>query len=176
MIKKIYIFIILFFVVLSTQSQAYDCYFNKIKPGVDARDLQTIGIRAVGQNEFGGFEKFIVIEDLCKNPEGLSGIVVQLFFLKNKLVKINFQNVVSQKQKLFDIAQNDYKVKFERIEAKSKKNQSEIYSATKNGNYYFYALLKNENQQGEYLEIMSNKDREKIDEYFLKMEVAQPND
>ena len=98
------------------------------------------------------------------------------FFLKNKLVKINFQNVVSQKQKLFDIAQNDYKVKFERIEAKSKKNQSEIYSATKNGNFYFYALLKNKNQQGEYLEIMSNKDREKIDEYFLKIEVAQPND
>ena len=176
MIKKISIFIILFFLGLTTQSQAYDCYFNKIKPGVDARDLQTIGIRAVGQNEFGGFEKLIVIEDLCKNPEGLSGIVVQLFFLKNKLVKINFQNVVSQKQKLFDIAQNDYKVKFERIEAKSKKNQSEIYSATKKGNFYFYALLKNENQQGEYLEIMSNKDREKIDEYFLKMEVAQPND
>ena len=170
------IFILIFLLIFSTQSQAYDCYFNKIKPGVDARDLQTIGIRAVGQNEFGGFEKFIAIEDLCKNPEGLSGIVVQLFFLKKKLVKINFQNVVSQKQKLFDIAQNDYKVKFERIEAKSKKNQSEIYSTTKNGNYYFYALLKNENQQGEYLEIMSNKDREKIDEYFLKIEVAQPND
>ena len=99
MIKKIYIFIILVFLSLTTQSKAYDCHFDKIKPGVDARDLQTIGIRAVGQNEFGGFEKFIMIEDLCKNPEGLNGIVVQLFFLKNKLVKINFQNVVSQKQK-----------------------------------------------------------------------------
>ena len=51
-------------------------------------------------------------------------------------------------------------------------NESEIYSVTKYNNFFFYALIKNENGKIEYLEIMTNKEREKIDEYFLKMEEA----
>ena len=39
MIKKIYIFIILFFVVLTTQSQAYDCHFDKLKIGATKEDF-----------------------------------------------------------------------------------------------------------------------------------------
>ena len=40
MIKKIYIFIILFFIGLSTQANAYDCFFDKLKPGVTKKTLE----------------------------------------------------------------------------------------------------------------------------------------
>jgi len=46
MIKKIYIFIVLFFIGLSTQANAYECDFDKLKPGVTKKDLEKINIFA----------------------------------------------------------------------------------------------------------------------------------
>ena len=172
MIKKIYIFIILFFLGLTTQSKAYDCHFDKIKIGATKEDFQKIGISAGGEDEFGGFHGVFRSDQFCKNLEGVENIVIQLFFFKNKLAKISYESSLNDKLVLFDIAENIYKVKLEKNKAQSKKNESEIYSVTKGNSFFFYALIKNENGKIEYLEIMTNKEREKIDEYFLKMEEA----
>ena len=54
---KLFIFALVFPYAL-----AYDCPFNKIKLGINAKDLEEIGVRALGQNEFGGSVKFIFVE------------------------------------------------------------------------------------------------------------------
>jgi hypothetical protein len=171
--KKFCIIIFLLFIGLTTQSQAYECHFDKIKIGATQEDFQKIGIAAGGQDEFGGFHGIFFPEQLCKNSEGINTMVIQLFFLKNKLVKISYENSLNDKLVLFNIAENIYKVKLEKNKAKSIKNESEIYTVTKGNNFFFYALIKNGNEKNEYLEIMTSKEREKIDEYFLKMEEAR---
>ena len=166
--KKIFIFI--FLLSFIAQAQAYDCPFDKIKIGVDAGSLEQINIRALGKNDKGATERIIFIEEVCKDAEGLNGIVLHLFFLKDKLVKINFENRFGSKHQLFDIATNEYNIEFNRIAIDSQSKKNEIYSAIKDNNFYFYAIFKDSEQHQEFLEILSNKEREKIDEYYLKLE------
>ena len=83
MIKKIYIFIILFFVVLTTQSQAYDCYFDKLKPGVTKKALEEINIFAYGPDTSDIFTKQLYVEEICKgNPEEPHSISIMLVFFE----------------------------------------------------------------------------------------------
>jgi len=111
MIKKIYIFIILFFVVLSTQSQAYDCYFDKLKPGVTKKDLEKINIFAYGPDTSDIFTKQLYVEEICKgDPEDPHSISIMLVFLKDKLIKVNYINQIPETPILFQIAKNDYKI------------------------------------------------------------------
>jgi len=105
-------------------------------------------------------------------PPAINAFLPELF-PQNKLVKISYENSLNDKLVLFNIAENIYKVKLEKNKAKSIKNESEIYTVTKGNNFFFYALIKNGNEKNEYLEIMTSKEREKIDEYFLKMEEAR---
>jgi len=174
MIKKIYIFIILFFVVLTTQSQAYDCHFDKLKPGVTKKDLEKINIFAYGPDTSDIFTKHLFVEEICNgDTEGLHNINVMLVFYKDKLIKVNYIHQIPQAPILFQIAKNDYKINFERNKASIEKKQSEFYSTTVNGNSYFYVLLKQGNRQEEYLEIVSDKDISKFEEFLLKIEEAQ---
>ena len=174
MIKKIYIFIILFIVVLSTQSQAYDCYFDKLKPGVTKKALEEINIFAYGPDTSDIFTKHLFVEEICNgDTEGLHNINVMLVFYKDKLIKVNYINHISETPILFQIAKNDYKINFERNKASIEKKQSEFYSTTLNNNSYFYVLLKQGNRQQEYLEIVSDKDISKFEEFLLKIEEAQ---
>ena len=174
MIKKIYIFIILFFVVLSTQSQAYECDFDKLKPGVTKKALEEINIFAYGPDISDIFTKQLYVEEICKgNPEEPHSISIMLVFLKDKLIKVNYINHIPESTILFQIAKNDYKINFERNKASIEKKQSEFYSTTVNNNSYFYVLLKQGNRQEEYLEIVSDKDISKFEEFLLKIEEAQ---
>mgnify|MGYP001402150548 CR=1 FL=1 len=174
MIKKIYIFIILFFVVLTTQSQAYDCYFDKLKPGVTKKDLEKINIFAYGPDTSDIFTKQLYVEEICKgNPEEPHSISIMLVFLKDKLIKVNYINHIPESTILFQIAKNDYKINFERNKASIEKKQSEFYSTTVNDNSYFYVLLKEGNWQEEYLEIVSDKNIRKYEEFLLKIEEAR---
>ena len=60
----------MFFVVLSTQSQAYDCYFDKLKPGVTKKALEEINIFAYGPDTSNIFTKQLYVEEICKgDPE-----------------------------------------------------------------------------------------------------------
>ena len=90
-----------------------------------------------------------------------------------KLIKVNYINHIPESTILFQIAKNDYKINFERNKASIEKKQSEFYSTTVNGNSYFYVLLKQGNRQEEYLEIVSDKDISKFEEFLLKIEEAQ---
>ena len=171
MIKKIYIFIILFFLGLTTQSQAYDCYFDKLKPGVTKKALEEINIFAYGPDISDIFTKQLYVEEICKgNPEEPHSISIMLVFLKDKLIKVNYINHISETPILFQIAKNDYKINFERNKASIEKKQSEFYSTTVNDNSYFYVLLKEGNWQEEYLEIVSDKNIRKYEEFLLKIE------
>ena len=81
MIKKIYIFIILFFLGLNTQSQAYDCNFDKLKPGVTKKDLEKIDIFAYGPTVSDIFTKQLYVEEICNgDTEGLHNISEMLVF------------------------------------------------------------------------------------------------
>ena len=171
MIKKIYIFIILFFLGLTTQSQAYDCYFDKLKPGVTKKALEEINIFAYGPDISDIFTKQLYVEEICKgNPEEPHSISIMLVFLKDKLIKVNYINHIPESTILFQIAKNDYKINFERNKASIEKKQSEFYSTTVNDNSYFYVLLKEGNWQEEYLEIVSDKNIRKYEEFLLKIE------
>ena len=160
--------------VLTTQSQAYDCHFDKLKPGVTKKDLEKIDIFAYGPTTSDIFTKQLYVEEICKGgPEDPHSISIMLVFLKDKLIKVNYINHISETPILFQIAKNDYKINFERNKASIEKKQSEFYSTTVNGNSYFYVLLKQGNRQEEYLEIVSDKDISKFEEFLLKIEEAQ---
>ena len=174
MIKKISIFIILFFLGLTTQSKAYDCNFDKLKPGVTKKALEKINIFAYGPDTSDIFTKQLYVEEICNgDTEGLHNINVMLVFYKDKLIKVNYIHQIPETPILFEIAKNDYKINFERNKASIEKKQSEFYSTTVNDNSYFYVLLKQGNRQEEYLEIVSDKDISKFEEFLLKIEEAQ---
>jgi hypothetical protein len=161
-------------VVLSTQSQAYDCYFDKLKPGVTKKALEEINIFAYGPDTSDIFTKHLFVEEICNgDTEGLHNINVMLVFYKDKLIKVNYIHQIPETPILFQIAKNDYKINFERNKASIEKKQSEFYSTTVNNNSYFYVLLKQGNRQEEYLEIVSDKDISKFEEFLLKIEEAQ---
>ena len=175
MIKKIYIFIILFFVVLTTQSKAYDCHFDKIKPGVTKKALEKINIFAYGSTDSDILTKQIYIEQICKGDDlrDILNLNVFLIFYKDKLIKVNYIHYVLENPILFQIAKKDYKLDLERNKASIEKKQSEFYSTTVNDNSYFYVLLKEGNWQEEYLEIVSDKNIRKYEEFLLKIEEAR---
>ena len=161
--------------VLTTQSQAYDCYFDKLKPGVTKKALEEINIFAYGSTDSDILTKQIYIEQICTGGDlrDIFNINVFLIFYKDKLIKVNYIHQIFETPILFQIAKNDYKINFERNKASIEKKQSEFYSTTVNGNSYFYVLLKNRNPQEEYLEIVSDKDIRKFEEFLLKIEEAQ---
>jgi len=175
MIKKIYIFIILFFVVLSTQSQAYECNFDKLKPGVTKKALEKINIFAYGSTDTDILTKQIYIEQICKGDDlrDILNLNIFLIFYKDKLIKVNYIYYVLENPILFQIAKKDYKLDLERNKASIEKKQAELYSTNVNGNSYFYVLLKNRNPYEEYLEIVSDKDISKFEKFLLKIEEAQ---
>ena len=174
MMKKFCIIVFLFFMGLTTQSQAYECNFDKLKPGVTKKDLEKIDIFAYGPTTSDIFTKELYVEEICNgDTEGLHNINVMLVFYKDKLIKVNYIHQIPETPILFQIAKNDYKINFERNKARIEKKQSEFYSTTVNDNSYFYVFLKEGNRQEEYLEIVSDKNIRKFEEFLLKIEETQ---
>ena len=175
MIKKIYIVIFLFLISFQSEALAYDCNFEKIKPGVTKKELEKINIFAYGSTDSDILIRQIYAEKLCKGGDlkDIFNVNVFLVFYKEKLIKVNYINKVVENQILFQIAKKDYKIDLERNKASIKKKQAELYSSTLNGNSYFYVLLKNRNPYEEYLEIVSDKDISKFEKFLLKIEEAQ---
>ena len=174
MTKKFYIIFFLFLIGFQNETLAYDCNFEKIKPGVTKKELEKINIFAYGPTTSEIFIKHLFVEELCSGDAvGLSNINVVLVFYKDKLIKVNYIHQIPQTPTLFQIAKNDYKINFERNKASIEKNQSEFYSTTVNDNSYFYVLLKEGDRQEEYLEIVSDKNIRKYEEFLLKIEEAQ---
>ena len=161
--------------VLTTQSKAYDCYFDKLKPGVTKKALEEINIFAYGSTDSDILTKQIYIEQICTGGDlrDIFNLNIFLIFYKDKLIKVNYVHYVLENPILFQIAKKDYKLDLERNKASIEKKQSEFYSTTVNGNSYFYVLLKQGNRQEEYLEIVSDKDISKFEEFLLKIEEAQ---
>ena len=174
MMKKFCIIIFLLFIGLTTQSQAYECNFDKLKPGVTKKDLEKINIFAYGPDTSDIFTKHLFVEQVCNGDiEGLHNINVMLVFYKDKLIKVNYIHQIPETPILFQIAKNDYKINFERNKARIEKKQSEFYSTTVNDNSYFYVFLKEGGRQEEYLEIVSDKNIRKYEEFLLKIEEAR---
>ena len=55
--------------VLTTQSQAYECYFDKLQPGVTKKALEEINIFAYGSTDSDILTKQIYIEQICKGDD-----------------------------------------------------------------------------------------------------------
>ena len=172
--KKICIIIFLFLIGFQSEALAYDCNFEKIKPGVTKKELEKINIFAYGPTTLDIFTKQLYVEEICNgDTEGLHNINVMLVFYKDKLIKVNYIHQIPETPILFQIAKNDYKINFERNKASIEKKQSEFYSTTVNDNSYFYVFLKDGNRQEEYLEIVSDKNIRKFEEFLLKIEEAR---
>ena len=177
--KKICIFI--FLLIFSSQSYAYDCSFDKIKPGVTSKSLEEINIFAYGSNSSSEpYVRMIQAQDICKNDykdgdelRNIMSLNINLVFIEDKLIKVNYINDLSESTILFDILTNDYKINFKRNQQEIEKKRSEFYNTTINDNSYFYVLLKNKDQQQEYLEITSDKHIEKLEKHLLKIEETQ---
>jgi len=169
--KKIFIFI--FLLSFIGQAQAYDCPFDKLKPGVNKKDLEEIYL-FLPRNQEGINIVPIRAEEICKgDPKYVMGLEIHLIFFDDKLIKINYINTLSISTVLFDISNNDYKTNFKRNQQQVEKKQSEFYDITINNNSYFYVLLKDKDRQQEYLEINSDKDSEKIDKFLIQVEETQ---
>ena len=169
--KKIFIFI--FLLSFISQAKAYDCQFDKIKPGVSKKDLEEIYL-FLPRNQKGINIVPIRAEETCKgDPKDIMGLEIHLIFFDDKLIKINYINTLSISTVLFDISNNDYKTNFKRNQQQVDKKQSEFYDTTINNNSYFYVLLKDKDRQQEYLEINSDKDSEKLDKFLLQIEETQ---
>ena len=177
--KKFFIFI--FLLSFSSQSYAYDCSFDKIKPGVTSKSLEEINIFAYGSNSSSEpYVRMIQAQDICKNDykdgdelRNIMSLNINLVFAEDKLIKVNYINDLSESTILFDILTNDYKINFKRNEQEIEKKRSEFYNTTLNNNSYFYVLLKNKDRQQEYLEITSDKHIEKLEKHLLKIEETQ---
>ena len=177
--KKIFIFI--FLLSFISQAQAYDCQFDKIKPGVSSKSLEEINIFAYGSSSSSEpFSKMIQVQDICqsnyKDGDELRNIMslnINLVFVEDKLIKVNYINDLSESTILFDILTNDYKINFKRNQQEIEKKRSEFYNTTINDNSYFYVLLKDKDRQQEYLEINSDKDSEKLDKFLIQIEETQ---
>jgi len=169
--KKIFVFI--FLLSFISQAQAYDCQFAKIKPGVSKKDLEEIYL-FLPRNVEGINSVPVQAEEICKgDPKDIMGLVLELTFFDDKLIKINYINSMLASTILFDISNNDYKTNFKRNQQQVEKKQSEFYNTTINDNSYFYVLLKDKDRQQEYLEINSDKDSEKIDKFLIQIEETQ---
>ena len=171
--KKIFIFI--FLLSFISQAQAYDCKFDKIKPGVTSKSLEEINIFAYGaKSSLEAFNYTISSEQLCKgDPENFVGQHIELMFMGDKLVKVNYINTIPNKSVLFDLANEYYKTNFKRNGEQVTKKQSEFYQTNINNISFFYVLLKNKDQQQEYLEISSDKDIKNLEKFLLKIEETQ---
>ncbi len=177
--KKIFIFIFFFGFII--QAQAYDCQFDKLKPGVTNKSLEEINIFAYDSSI--SKEPFSLIvngEAVCKNKyedgdelRNIMSLDIHLTFVGDKLIKVNYINNFSESAILFDILNNDYKIKFKRNQQEVEKKQSEFFNTTLNDNSYFYVLLKNKDRQQEYLEISSDKHIEKLEKHLLEIEETQ---
>jgi hypothetical protein len=175
------IFILIFLLSFSSQVQAYDCSFDKIKPGVTSKSLEEINIFAYGSNSSSEpYVRMIQAQDICKNDykdgdelRNIMSLNINLVFAEDKLIKVNYINDLSESTILFDILTNDYKINFKRNEQEIEKKRSEFYNTTLNNNSYFYVLLKNKDRQQEYLEITSDKHIEKLEKHLLKIEETQ---
>ena len=171
--KKIFIFI--FLLSFSSQSYAYDCSFDKIKPGVTSKSLEEINIFAYGaKSSLEAFNYTISSEQLCKgDPENFVGQHIELMFMGDKLVKVNYINTIPNKSVLFDLANEYYKTNFKRNGEQVTKKQSEFYQTNINNISFFYVLLKNKDKKQEYLEIISDKDIKNLEKFLLKIEETQ---
>ena len=174
MTKKI-IYLLIIFISLGSKSFSYECEFKKLKPGISKKDLEEINIFAYGQEEDGIFIKQLSSFDICQNDlSKVHGLRITLFFSEDNLIKINYENDLPNSNILFDIANNDYKLNLERDEKQMINKQPEFYSTSKNNNSYFYVILKANNDQREYLEIIDDLKIEKFESHILKLEETKP--
>ena len=91
--KKIFIFI--FLLSFISQAQAYDCPFDKLKPGVNKKDLEEINL-FLPRNQEGINIVPIRAEEICKgDPKDVMGLEIHLIFFDDKLIKINYINTLS---------------------------------------------------------------------------------
>ena len=81
---KIFLIVFLLFINLQGKVLAYDCNFEKIKPGVTKKELEKINIFAYGPAVSDIFTKHLFVEKACNgDTEGLSNINMVLVFYKD---------------------------------------------------------------------------------------------
>ena len=64
MIKKFCIIVFLFLIGFQSKALAYDCNFEKIKPGVTKKELEKINIFAYGPTTLDIFTKQLYVEEI----------------------------------------------------------------------------------------------------------------
>jgi hypothetical protein len=171
MMKKIYILVLLLLFCLQNKAFSYDCRLDSIQIGNNFNELQLEkGLLIVGGNPDEASSMFFPIEYFCKDSDETNGVMLNLLFLENKLVRIIFENEIIQNKILFRIANNTYKVGFVKNEAKINKKETESYKVNKNDNLYYYANFIEKDNFFEYFEITGNKYKDKLNKHLLKEE------
>ena len=172
MMRKIFILTILLLISFQSKTLAYDCKFGKIKIHTSNSNLQLGPTFMPLTYSANGKPSSMIgpIEELCKESDETNGIIVKLFFLDNKLVRIIFENAIIKNRILFKIANETYDVGFKKNQKKINKKETETYTVNKTDNLYFYGNFKGDNEFLEYFEITSNKYKDKFNEELLKRE------
>ena len=166
--KKLLIILVLFFPKVL---MAYECGFDQLVPGKTKKQLEELNIYAYGPEENGIFIYNINSFDICKEDlSKVHGLTINLFFKKNDLIKVNYENNIPNNSILFDIANNVYKLNFKRDQTKVLKKQPESYSLDKGQNSYFYLNIKANDNQREFLEIIDDTKIDELEKAILKSE------
>ena len=116
------------------------------------------------------------IEFICKDSES-NGTIISLFFIDDKVVRIIFQNQITQNRSLFKIANNIYKSGFIKNQKIIDKNEPEQYATEKNGVYYLYANLRGINEnKGNFLEFFEIVDKKHEDAATKEALILEENE
>ena len=170
MMRRFILYIIGFFLLVQVNALALNCNLNKIQTNTSISNFEEEKMFfSYVENPSGASSMMMPIEHFCKDDE-TNGIILTLFFLENTLVRIIFENVLAQNRILFKIANDTYKVGFNKNNIKISRKETETYSINKNDNFYFYGNFIGKNEFLEYFEITSNKYKDKLNEELLKRE------
>ena len=167
--------IILFLITFSTKSFAIKCDLQKFQIGNDLSLFdkeKEIFILSKINKDIDNLT--FPVEFVCKNSE-INGTFISLFFHKNKIVRIIYENVIQKNRPLFTLANENYKIGFKENIKVIEANEPEQYAIEKNGVYYLYANIKgiNENKGNffELFEIVDKKHEEIMNKESLELEI-----
>ena len=152
--SRIFIIGFLFFILAQVDALALNCDLSKFQLGKSLSNFDKEKEAFMISEPIKGIKSITLpIEFICKDSES-NGTIISLFFIDDKVVRIIFQNQITQNRSLFKIANNIYKSGFIKNQKIIDKNELEQYAAEKNGVYYLYANLRGINEnKGNFLEL-----------------------
>ena len=175
--KKIILSILLFYLTSFSYAFSSNCNLNKFKIGNEIDNFENekkaffMGEPIKGVNSI-----TLPIEYVCKNSR-FNGRLISLFFMQDKIIRIIFQNQISNDRILYDLGNSFYKAGFLKNQKLIDNKEPEQYGTEKNGIYFLYGNFRGINEnEGNTLELLEIVDKKYEDVATREALVIEEND